>query len=162
MLTCRHCVGASSGYQLRFTSEGSDYFYPLSLELTRHPLSLFKETEARLEARQRIVLKTVGLPILDLVTTIDFDDAAGVILLGSCRGQISLVQFDESLQKKGGLLDDLPAVRRGSPDVPRVSLPLPLCSELVFSASIIKDANIHGFATLLLRPREYPRGSRSN
>ncbi len=128
--TYKHCVGASSEYQLRFTSKSWNHFYPLSLELTRHPLSLSEEMEVRLEARQRIVLKTVGLPILDLVTTMDFDDAAGVILLGSCRGQICFVQFDTLLQKRG-LINDLPAVRSDFPDVPRVSFPLPLCSELV-------------------------------
>ncbi len=121
--THMHCVGASSEYQLRLVSANIPEFYPAALELTRHPRSLVAEKgmSPRLGDKQKSIICTHNLPILDLTTAMDFDDGAGVILLGSCRGEITMVQFiDRSCQAPGSVLDDLPTVMYDLPDLDTV------------------------------------------
>ncbi len=121
--TYMHCIGVSTEYQLRLVSEDIPTFYPAALELTRHPRSLDAETGLcpRYGERQKFIICSHNLPILDLTTAMDFDDGAGVILLGSCRGEISIIQFvDRSTQVPGSVPDDLPTVKYDLPDLETV------------------------------------------
>ncbi len=121
--THMHCFGASSEYQLRLVSANIFQYCPAGLELTRHPRSLVAETGlvTRLGYRQKFILCTHNLPILDLTTAMDFDDGAGVILLGSCRGEISIIQFiGRSSRVPGSVLDDLPTMKYDLPDLETV------------------------------------------
>lgn len=120
-MSYRHCVSASSEYQLRLASEDSRDTYPAFLDLIRHPHSPAAETGVQFGDRQKFIISTPNLPILDLTTAMDFDDAAGIILLGSCRGEISTIQFvDKSFQTPGSLLDGLPVVLYELPDIQTV------------------------------------------
>ncbi len=51
-MTHRHCVGASSEYQLRLVSESIPIYYPAALELTRHPRSNVAEDGFELAVRR--------------------------------------------------------------------------------------------------------------
>lgn len=113
VMSYRHCVGSSSEYQLRLASKSVYGKHPTFLDLIRLPR--FESSNSVLGSqfgeRQTFVVSARNLPILDLTTAMDFDDAAGVILLGSCRGEISIIQFhDRSSQAPGSLLDNLPSV----------------------------------------------------
>lgn len=109
--TYKHCVGTSTGYQLRLASDNGQACYPAALELTFHPCPSATVANAQIDIRKKFIISAPNLPILDLTTAMDFDDAAGVILLGSCRGEVSVIQFvSRSSMAPGSLLDNLPAV----------------------------------------------------
>jgi len=145
--TLKFCVGISNEYQLRLSC-AFDNQYPAILELMRI---------TRLPARnveRKSVLSTSGLPVLDSTTTMDFDDAAGVILLGSCRGEICVIQFSfTNSHARGSLIDDLPSVRHGLSCFPRSPIPtnLPYCYYLTekiherIVPSIVREEALKGW-----------------
>ncbi len=119
--TLKLCVGTSNEYQLRLT-RAYGIQYPAILELFRLTRFPSKEIDTRGDMKQTFVLSTPGLPNLGLTTVMDFDDAAGLLLLGSCHGGICIVQFaDTTSQARGGLLDDLLPVLHNQASLPRVS-----------------------------------------
>jgi len=127
-----HCIGASSEYQLRLISEDVGFFYPVILELARHSCSPATEKGMGqlLGDRQTFVISSHNLPILDLTTVMDFDDGSGIILLGSCLGEISVIQFvDKSSQIPGSLLNSLPPADYDLPNMEMSLVPmiLPHC-----------------------------------
>ncbi len=106
--TLKLCVGTSNEYQLRLTC-AYGIQYPAILELVRLTRLPTMEIDTRGDMKQTFVLSTPGLPNLGLTTVMDFDDAAGLLLLGSCHGGICIVQIAHTTsQARGGLLDDLP------------------------------------------------------
>lgn len=118
LMTLKYCIGRSNEYQLRLTST-QRVRYPIVLEIMRPtPPSI----ENRYTAQWNPVLPISGLPNLESTSAMDFDDAAGVVLLGSCRGQITVIQFlDRPSQARGSLLEKLPLVCHDPKGLPSVS-----------------------------------------
>ncbi len=120
--TLKHCVGSSNEYQLRLAYT-ADTKYPIVLELMRRTRPLTTIIDNQRDIQRIPILPASGLPNLESVSVMDFDDGAGVILLGSCRGENYVVQFvDRSLHARGSLLDDLPTVHYNLKGLVTVSL----------------------------------------
>lgn len=82
-----------------------------------------KGTDPLLRDRHKFIISTYNVPILDLTVAMDFVDGAGVILLGSCGGEISVIQFIVNLsQIRRSFLDNLPPVDYDLPNMETVRL----------------------------------------
>lgn len=116
-VTLKHCVGPTLEYHLHIAYT-EIVRYPIIMELIRRSGPTTTMVDYQCENR---VLSISGLPSLELTSVMDFDDGAGIILLGSCRGEISVVQFvDRSLRTRGSFLDDLPVLCRDLKELVRV------------------------------------------
>ena len=121
----RHCNGNSCEYQLRLVLLDGYRINPGFLHLVRpHRTSIGdSSSDLCLGDNHVYVVSTPNLPDLDLTTTMDFDDGAGVILLGSCLGEIFVIQFTDNLARSSGALsDDLPTITCNFPELDSVCL----------------------------------------
>ncbi len=124
--TFKLCVGISNEYMLHLSGTGRVRYLAV-LDIVRRARFPYKDNDAQSEVRQHSVLATPGLPILDTTTTMDFDDAAGVILLGGCRGKLCVIQFVDAFSRGlGCFLDDLPPVHHDMVSLPTVRFLCPL------------------------------------
>ncbi|KLO09771.1 hypothetical protein SCHPADRAFT_943357 [Schizopora paradoxa] len=105
------CMGSSGEYLLDLSTTDRA-MYPVTLEIIRanHTMSKEEGVDRRFAVRSTtpILSSPEQLP-LDSTTALDFDDAAGVILVGNCRGEINIVQLiDTEANLRSCYLDDLP------------------------------------------------------
>ncbi|KLO09770.1 hypothetical protein SCHPADRAFT_1000015 [Schizopora paradoxa] len=130
--TLKLCVGSSGEYLLNLSITDRT-LYPITLEVIR--------SDRRKEKEKSVVHEDTrnGIPILpfpeqltfESTTTMDFDDAAGVIMVGNCCGEIHIIQLVD-IGARGSLLDNLPPSRKGSKGLvqdykTRIPMRLPHC-----------------------------------
>lgn len=122
-IAVRTKVGHSFGYVLQVVQSGESEDRPLELLI----LSWSKQTFKRFGEQHLsslIVPSKVdgsGLPLLQFLTCVDFDDAAGLIVAGTSRGDLCLVRFlSETSWAAGALQTSLPKLRNSVPNVSKV------------------------------------------
>ncbi|KLO15559.1 hypothetical protein SCHPADRAFT_938666 [Schizopora paradoxa] len=110
-------VGHSFGYVLQVIFSKGDEQHPLEFLI----LSWSKQTRSR-DIDQHLSTLQVsakmdseGFPVLHFLTSIDFDDAAGLIVFGTSRGELCLVRFlPENLWIAGALETSLPTLQNSA------------------------------------------------
>lgn len=104
------CMGSSGEYLLDL-SITNGALYPVTLEIIRAFRTKSKDEGVDRRDADRNTIPILSSPEqlpLDSTTAMDFDDAAGVILVGNCRGEINIVQLiDTEADLRSCYLDDL-------------------------------------------------------
>lgn len=119
----RSKVGHSFGHVLQVVRSREREDRPLEFLI----LSWSKQTLKRF-GEQHLSSLTVptkmdssGLPLLQFLTSFDFDDAAGLVVVGTSRGDLCLVRFvSESSWATGALETSLPQLGNRVPNISKV------------------------------------------
>lgn len=87
-------------------------------------------------------VRTNGFPLLQFCTTMFFDDANGILVLGTSRGELAIARFaDKALLNSSSILDNLPVGMETDAPYSGVSSPydLPSASLTVTLAGSVSD-----------------------